>query len=117
MLSALAPFRPVTTSDIIMGVDPSTMQWTFTQGGNVINPGRALVLETGRYTFDYSSVAPYHVFGFTSDPCGEVDVTDGITYSGNKMTVNVTPAMKTNRYWYACQIHNCMTSLIPITFA
>ena len=115
-MSALAPFRPVTTSDIIMGVDPSTMQWTFTQGQNVNISGRILNLDVGTYTFDYSSVAPYHVFGFTSDPCGVADVTDGITYSGNKMTVTVTPEMKTKQYWYACQIHNCMTSLSPIIF-
>jgi len=106
----------LTTSPIIMGVDPATMQWTFTQSGITRGPNIELVLGPGTYTFDYSSVAPYHVFGFTSDPCGVADVTNGITYSGNKMTVTVTPAMRSSQYWYACQIHNCMTSLTPIAF-
>jgi len=109
-------FSPSTSSNIITRVDAATMQWTFTQNGTTNGPNIELVLSTGTYTFDYSSVTPYHVFGFTSDSCGVADVTDGITYSGNKMTVTVTPEMKTKKYWYACQIHNCMTSLSPIVF-
>jgi len=108
-------------SDIIMGVDPTTMQWTFTQGGITYGPGVVLVLLTAFspvYTFDFSAVASMHVFGFTSEACGDTDVTEGITYNTTRtrMTFMATPSMRTKQYWYACQIHNCMTSLTPIAF-
>ena len=111
-------FSPSPSSDTIMGVDPSTMQWTFTQNGITYGPNIELILYPGIYTFDFSAVAPMHIFGFTGDACGDDDITDGITYNtaGTKMTVTVTPSMKSNRYWYACQRHNCMTSLSPIVF-
>jgi hypothetical protein len=105
----------------MMGIDPATMQWTFTQDGTEWGPNVQLVLVLGNtYTFnsnDSAIINAAHIFWFTTDACGDHDIPDNLaTVVSDRMTITIQPSMKTRDYWYACKTHPCMTSLTPITF-